>query len=219
MVSHELKTPLTSLTALVQVLNMKLKSSSDAFVSGAAEKAAIQVKKMATMINGFLNVTRLESGQLLLEKRHFDLRTLIAEVISEAQLVSPEADIDLVAAEELKVFADPEKIASVISNLLGNAIKYSKRGSRITIDYKVAGDNVQVSVQDLGIGISQRDIDRLFERYYRVETTDTKHISGFGIGLYLSSEIVKGHGGKIWAESELQKGSTFYFTISLTGER
>jgi signal transduction histidine kinase len=213
MVSHELKTPLTSLTALIQVLSLKLKTTNDSFLTGATEKAAIQAKKMATMINGFLNVSRLESGKLLIEKRQFEIRGLINEVIAEAQLVSTGSNMEFISGKELNVFADADKIGSVISNLIGNAVKYSERGSAITIECIQTEAGCQVSVRDEGIGINEQDIDRLFERYYRVETSDTRHISGFGIGLYLSSEIVKRHGGSIWAESEPGKGSTFYFSI------
>ncbi len=215
MVSHELKTPLTSLTAFMQVLNLKLKASSDSSLTGLTEKSITQAKKMAVMINGFLNISRLESGQLVLEKRQFEIGSLINEVITETQLVTPGLNIEFRKGEELVVLADQDKINSVISNLIGNAIKYSDRSSGIILEYQRVGDSVQVSVQDQGIGIGDQDIDRLFGRYYRVDSAKTKHISGFGIGLYLSSEIVKRHGGNIWAESKLGEGSTFYFTIPL----
>jgi PAS domain S-box-containing protein len=213
MVSHELKTPLTSLTALIQVLNMKLKAADDPFVTGASEKATVQVKKMAKMINGFLNVSRLESGQLLIEKRKFEMRALIKELIGESQLVFPGSNIRFEAGEEISLNADSDKIGSVISNLIGNAIKYSDRGSPVTVSCNRQGGNVQVSVRDEGIGIDKEHTEKLFERYFRVETTDTRHISGFGIGLYVSSEVIRRHGGRIWVESEPGKGSTFHFTL------
>ena len=101
------------------------------------------------------------------------------------------------------------------SNLISNAVKYSPLGSSIVVGCVTANGQVQVSVTDEGMGISQEDMPRLFERYYRVKGNETKHIAGFGIGLYLCSEIIKGHGGEIWAESIPGKGSTFYFTLPI----
>jgi len=94
-------------------------------------------------------------------------------------------------------------------------MKYSSLGKKIEIDCEHIGNNVQISVKDEGIGIPPEDIERLFERYYRVENSSLSMVSGFGIGLYLSAEIVQRHNGRIWVESEVGKGSTFYFTIPL----
>lgn len=215
MVSHELKTPLTSLTAIVQVLNMKLKNSEDSFIAGALDKANIQVKKMGSMINGFLNISRLESGKILVTKEHFDMPELLAEMIDEVRLTVSSHTISLAHCEPVEVDADRDKIASVISNLLTNAVKYSPKGQHIEVKCVVIDNSLQVSVKDEGMGIKPQDIDKLFDRYYRVETAHTRHISGFGIGLYLSSEIIHRHDGKIWVESESGRGSTFYFTLPL----
>jgi len=215
MVSHELKTPLTSLTAIVQVANSKLKNSEDKFLAGAMEKANIQVKKMSNMINGFLNISRLESGKILIEKQKFEIDELIREIIDDVQVTTVSHTITLTACSPIEIDADRDKIGSVISNLLTNAIKYSPRNQGITVTCTKTDDVLQVSVKDEGMGIKEQDIDKLFDRYYRVESKNTTHISGFGIGLYLSAEIIQRHNGKIWAESETGVGSTFYFTLPL----
>ncbi|WP_183576242.1 ATP-binding protein [Mucilaginibacter sp. X5P1] len=215
MVSHELKTPLTSLTAIVQVLNMKLKNSEDSFIAGALDKANIQVKKMGTMINGFLNISRLESGKIHVAKEHFDIVQLLTEMMDEVKLTVSSHTISLAPYDHIEVYADRDKIGSVISNLLTNAVKYSPKGKYIEVQCVVIDNNVQVSVKDEGMGIKPQDINKLFDRYYRVETAHTRHISGFGIGLYLSSEIIHRHDGEIWVESESGKGSTFYFSLPL----
>ncbi|WP_040625798.1 sensor histidine kinase [Mucilaginibacter paludis] len=101
----------------------------------------------------------------------------------------------------------------MVNNLVSNAVKYAAAGSTIRLSCVKADGIVQVSVSDEGIGINADDLPRLFERYYRVKGNETRHIAGFGIGLYLCSEIIKGHGGEIWADSEPGKGSTFNFTI------
>lgn len=217
MASHELKTPLTSLSALIQVLNMKLRTSEDPFVPSALEKATTQVRKMTGMINGFLNISRLESGKLQIDKRPFELNGLVSEMISEIRLGVASHTFIFEPAGDLQIDADPDKVGSVISNLLSNAVKYSPKGKLVTIRTEVVDKEVQVSVQDEGMGIKPNDMPHLFDRYYRVSSEHTRNISGFGIGLYLSAEIIHHHGGRIWAESEKGVGSTFYFTLPLAG--
>ena len=213
MVSHELKTPLTSLTAILQVLNNKLKRSDDAFVPEALSRANLQVKKMSTMINGFLNISRLESGKIQINKQPFIIGDLIVEVIGEINLTGPAHIIQLQKCDKVVLLADREKISSVLVNLLSNAVKYSPKGSKIQIDCSLQHNKVCVSVTDEGLGISPEDCDHIFDRYYRVESNHTRNISGFGIGLYLSAEIVQRHEGQIWVESERGKGSTFFFSL------
>jgi PAS domain S-box-containing protein len=215
MVSHELKTPLTSLTALIQVLGQKLQKTDDGFVPSALDKANLQVKKMGNMINGFLNVSRLESGKIIIDKLEFDLEELIDEIVSEMELTVSSHQILFERCNNLSINADRDKIGSVISNLISNAVKYSPKGKIITLKCEVVENSAVVSVEDEGMGIKAQDIDKLFERYYRVDTNHTRHISGFGIGLYLSAEIIQRHDGRIWVESESGVGSTFYFSLPL----
>jgi PAS domain S-box-containing protein len=215
MVSHELKTPLTSLTAIVQVANTKLKNSDDPFLAGAMEKANLQVKRMSNMINGFLNVSRLESAKLQIEKKEFNLDALIEEVIKEINLTVSTHVIILANCDSLIINADQDKIGSVITNLINNAVKYSPKGNLVEIKCEVVEKMAQVSVRDEGMGLKPEDKSRVFDRYYRVESSHMQHISGFGIGLYLSAEIIHRHDGQIWVESEIGKGSTFYFSLPI----
>jgi len=213
MVSHELKTPLTAINGFVQVLQRKARLDADEYASKALEKTQIQIKKMTAMINGFLNVSRLESGKLMIDKTAFRLDELLQETVDET-FISPSTHAIVMALScEVIVNADRDKIGNVISNLLSNAHKYSSNGSSIEINCEVKDHEVIVSVKDQGIGISKEDAKKLFDRYYRVQSNHT--ISGFGIGLYLSAEIIHRHDGKIWVESEGQVGSTFYFSLPL----
>lgn len=215
MVSHELKTPLTSLSAIIQVGTSKLRHNQDEFLSGAMENANRQVRKMTSMINGFLNISRLESGQLFVEKESFGLGQLLQENLDEIRLTVNSHSFSLTGCDDIAVNADRDKISSVISNLISNAVKYSPKGKLIDVDCKIDGKTVVVSIKDEGIGIKPPDIHRIFDRYYRVENKHLRHVSGFGIGLYLSAEIIKRHNGKIWVESESGKGSTFFFSLPL----
>ncbi|WP_316738883.1 PAS domain S-box protein [Pedobacter aquatilis] len=213
MVSHELKTPLTAISGFVQVLESRAKKNDDAYALTALTRAYNQVKKMTVMINGFLNVSRLESGKLLIVKSEFQLDELLKELVEESDLIQFSHKINLSVSEPITVNADRDKIGSVIANLLSNAVKYSPSGTDVDVRCEILDDNALVSITDDGIGIEKEDIDKLFNRYYRVGTHHT--ISGFGIGLYLSSEIIERHSGKIGVRSEIGKGSTFYFEIPL----
>jgi PAS domain S-box-containing protein len=215
MASHELKTPLTSLTAIIQVAHSKLKNSEDPFMATAMHKANVQVKRMAAMINGFLNLSRLESAKLIIEKRPFDLSEVITDVVRETELTAPTHQINLMNNDTIMVNADQDKIVSVITNLLSNAVKYSPRGTEIKVNYELWDRKVRVSVNDQGMGLTEADKMKVFDRYYRAENTQMHFTSGFGIGLYLSAEIINRHNGSIWVESEPGQGSTFYFTLPL----
>jgi two-component system sensor histidine kinase VicK len=216
MVSHELKTPLTSLSAITQMLQGKAAKGDDKFTADALERANRQVRRMTHMINGFLNVSRLESGKILLNKENFNLDELVNDIAEEIKLTITGYTITFTPCPPVKIYADKDKIGSVVSNLLSNAVKYSLKGTTVDIKCEIVNGFAQVSIRDEGMGIEPHDQKRLFERYYRVESMQSKHISGFGIGLYLSAEIVTRHEGKIWVESEIGKGSTFFFTLPIS---
>lgn len=124
--------------------------------------------------------------------------------------------IEFSSCKPIVIHADQNNIGAVISNLLSNAVKYSPKGKNIIITCELQEDHVRVSIKDEGMGIKAQDIEKLFNRFYRIETKHTEHISGFGIGLYLSAEIIRHHNGRIWVESQSGIGSTFYFTLPLS---
>ncbi|SDL43900.1 PAS domain-containing sensor histidine kinase [Pedobacter antarcticus] len=215
MVSHELKTPLTSLTAYIQLLLNKAERRQDDFAVNALSKANQQVKKMAVMINGFLNVSRIGSGKIYLTTQEFDFSALVSEVLNEMLLFTNTHKFIFIPCPEIIVSADRDKIGQVISNFLSNAVKYSPAGKDITISCSLKEKQVELQVKDHGIGISIYDQQKLFERFYRVENKHTAHISGFGIGLYLCAEIISRHQGQIWVESTIGSGSEFHFSLPL----
>ncbi|MFD0751892.1 ATP-binding protein [Mucilaginibacter calamicampi] len=219
MVSHELKTPLTSLSGHTQILNLHAKKTNDAFAKERLDKIGSQVKKMTSLINGFLNVSRLDSGKIALQKNDFDLNKLIGEMINESDLDNGSHEVIFNPIGEIVLNADRDKISSVLSNLFSNAVKYSPKGKRIDVNASVNNKHVTVTVRDEGMGIKAHDLQKLFDRYYRVQSKDTQQIAGFGIGLYLSAEIIERHHGRIWAESEMGVGSTFHFTLPLMASK
>jgi two-component system sensor histidine kinase VicK len=213
MVSHELKTPLTSMGGYVQILLPNAKKINDPFAINILTKANQQVKKMTTMINGFLNVSRLESGNIYMDKSSFDLADLLKEIEQETVEVQFTHRFQFEPIIKAQIYADRNKIGQVIDNLISNAVKYAPLGTTIKVSSNIIENSIQVSVKDLGAGIRSEDQPKLFDRFYRVENEQVGMVSGFGIGLYLSAEIIKLHQGKIWVESELGKGSTFYFIL------
>jgi len=215
MVSHELKTPLTSLNGYIQMLQLKAQKSGDTFASGVLDRAKNQAKKMIVMIDDFLNMKRLETGKIPLNIQTFDMAELVKDC--EEEILSTVTTHELIFApvEFTSIQADRDKIGQVIGNLISNAVKYSPAGSTINIACINLEQYALVSVKDNGMGISETDIKHLFERFYRVENEEMKSINGFGIGLYLCDEIVQRHGGTIWVESELEKGSTFFVKLPL----
>jgi PAS domain S-box-containing protein len=215
MVSHELKTPLTSLNGIIQIAAAKLNKNEDAFLAEAMDRAKRQLKRMTAMVNGFLDVSRFEAGTMSITYQEFDLAELLNEIVGETKMVTSTHPVNFLGSGRVHIYADLDKISSVVFNLLNNAVKYSTKGKNIDVAYQVTKKEVLVSVKDEGIGIEARDIEKIFERYYRVDDPYSRRVSGFGIGLYLSAEIIRRHNGKIWAESEPGKGSTFYFTLPL----
>jgi PAS domain S-box-containing protein len=215
MVSHELKTPLTSLVGYSQILSLHAKRSNDDFAKDKIDKVLSQVKKMSTMINGFLNVSRLESGKIQVNKQPFMMNALINETIEDLGIRAGTHHIEFAECTDMSVVADRDKIGTVFSNLLSNAVKYSPAAMHIFVKCDVKEKSVIISVTDEGMGIAASDLEKLFDRYYRAENKQMQHISGFGIGLYLCAEIINRHDGRIWAESEVGKGSTFYVELPL----
>ena len=214
MVSHELKTPLTSMKSYIQVLLAKAQKEGNSFDTNALMRADVQAKKMTAMIHDFLSLARLEEGKIWLNKSQFSLHPLIEEIANDAKFLTSNHNIQLQDCEEIILYADRDKIGQVLMNLLSNAIKYSPRGGNITIGCEKLSGKTKIYVSDEGVGINPDDQKRLFERFYRSKNEKVKTISGFGIGLYLVAEILKYHDSKIEVDSTEGKGSTFYFFLN-----
>lgn len=213
MASHELRTPLTTLQAYIQLIGSRTKKNGDEFLITSMEKVNIQVKKMTGLINGFLNTSSFEAGKIYLNVETFGLNDLLEEIIEEAKLILLNHQINLLANADCSLTADRDKIGQVLNNLISNAVKYAPIGTDIDVSFKATKKKVTLMVKDLGVGIKKKDQERLFDRYYRVDNIQTRKVAGFGLGLYLSAEIVKSHKGKIWVESEVGKGSVFCFSL------
>jgi two-component system sensor histidine kinase VicK len=213
MVSHELKTPLTSIRTYIQVLLAKSKNEEDRFKTSALTRADAQAKKMTSMIHDFLSLARLEEGKIRITKEDFELHDLIEEIAGDAQFLTTSHIVKVVDCKDITINADRDKIGQVLINLLSNAIKYSPKGGTVTIGCTKTESDLKIYVSDEGIGINPTDQKRLFDKFYRVKDEKVKTISGFGIGLYLVAEILRYHDTEIKVESTEDVGSTFYFMM------
>ncbi|WP_025142418.1 PAS domain-containing sensor histidine kinase [Pedobacter jeongneungensis] len=211
MVSHELKTPLTSLTAYLQLMEKSNPAQEDPMTKKILEQSIKQSRRMTNMINGFLNLARLESGKMFIEKEPFDFATFLQEIAEETRMLYTQHRFAFSEMAPVNINGDMGKLAQVINNLIGNAVKYSNLGTQITISATIEGDQLKIIVSDEGTGIPQEEISKLFDRFYRGQNNNL--IAGFGIGLYVCREIIEGHGGKIWVEQSTGHGSTFCFTL------
>lgn len=215
MVSHELKTPLTLIKGYNQLLKEDVETATHPTAMSFLMQTEKQINKMIGLTESFLNVSMLESGKISLNKTLFDMDDLIKQVHSESLASGQTHNIHCATKEGSIVEADFNKISQVLHNFISNAVKYSKPGSAILIDCEQLDKQVKVTVKDTGMGINKQDVPFVFERFYRVQNPQINAISGFGIGLYLSQEIIERHNGKIGVESVPDEGSSFWFSIPL----
>ncbi|MGI8419688.1 MAG: ATP-binding protein, partial [Candidatus Levyibacteriota bacterium] len=217
--SHELKTPVTSIKAYTQLLQRQFKQFGNEKATQNLAKMDAQLNKLNALISDLLDVTKIDSGKIVFNKDLFDFDKLIADTIDQMQLISEQHNITLKGTVKKDVFADRERIGLVLTNLLTNAVKYSPHGDNVTVHVSKDGKDVVVGVQDLGIGIPKKNLSKVFERFFRVKSPKGDTYPGLGLGLYISAEIIKRHEGKMWVDSEHNRGSTFYFSIPIIGKR
>jgi signal transduction histidine kinase len=215
--SHELKTPITTLNASMQILQRMVKTNAPTEkMAMFVDKASNNLNKLMRLLDDLLNVTKIQQGQLALNKTMFNLAELVRDSCEYIQM-SGEHEFEIGGDKEVMVFGDYRRLDQVIVNLLNNAVKYSPFSKKVEITISHDEHNAKVSVRDYGIGINPQKLPHLFDRYYRVDALGHQ-FSGLGLGLYICSEIINRHNGKIGVESELGNGSNFWFTIPLDEE-
>jgi len=214
--SHELKTPLTSIKAYAQILQKKAAKEDE--LSPFVTKTLQHVERLEKLINALLDVSRINSGQMSYDMETLEFDDLLRQSVESFGDTLPKHKIVIKNTITCTLKADRARIEQVINNLLNNAAKYSPDADTIYVDAFLENGSAITSVQDLGVGIAEKDWKLCFERFYRSEKTYNK-FQGLGLGLFISSEIIKRHNGQIWVESELGKGSTFYFKLPVeTGD-
>ncbi|MDF2553171.1 MAG: domain S-box protein [Chryseobacterium sp.] len=210
--SHELKTPLTSLKIYTQFIEKNLVRQNDLKNAQVARRMDDQIDLLTNLISDLLDVTKIQNGKIQLNESEFDFDQLAEEIVVEQQMTARHK-ITFHHSEVGNVFADRHRISQVMSNLISNAVKYSPDADEVIVSTQLIGNNVKFCVRDFGIGIPEDKQNKVFEQYYRVSSSKEHTISGLGLGLYISSEIIKRTGGRIYVSSIEEKGSDFCFEI------
>lgn len=214
--SHELKTPVTSIKAYTQVLEAMFQMEGNPDKTDMVRRMDSQVNKLNSLISDLLDVTKINSGRLQFNDGWFNFNEMLDDVINDLQGITRTHTIIKNFEDTGKVYADKERLGQVVTNLITNAIKYSPRADKIVVASCInKNEEVQVSVEDFGIGISEDKLNKVFEQFYRVSGDKQHTFPGLGLGLYISSEIIQREGGRIWVESIENKGSIFYFSVPI----
>lgn len=230
LVSHELKSPLTTVMACLQYIRPKMERLAQVIPpSLGARKTVANVQDMVALADRYARIenriatdlveaSRIHSGRITLNPRPYDLVQIVREAVAGQRVVSPTRIIHLDAPDRrVLVSVDPDRVAQVVTNFLVNALKYSHNSQPVEVRVRVRKNRAQVAVRDYGPGLEKSELKRVWERFYRVEgiPAHTATGSGLGLGLYISREIIRGHGGVVGATSIPGHGATFWFTLSL----
>jgi PAS domain S-box-containing protein len=212
LVSHELKTPITVLKLLSQTHLARFKNEGAMTLTEKDLSLLNQeCDRLTDLINDMLDSSRIETGKLNMNFEVFDLTELTQSTVEKIRIVTKDHKLIFDSTPKYEVIGDKDRVEQVLINLLTNAIKYSAQKSEIAINITKQNSQVYVSVKDKGKGIPKKAHKAIFDKFYQLQRRD-----GFGLGLYISKEIIKHHKGKIWVESIVGKGSTFYFSLPLT---
>lgn len=219
--SHELRTPMAAIRSYAWMALHK----SDIHLSEKVEKYLVRIlistERLINLVNDLLNLSRVESGKIDINLEELDLIPIIKDAIDEVYYSkSTSKDIKFIILEQPlpKVMADPERLREVLLNLIGNSVKFTPKGGTITVGFFTDGKGVEISIKDTGLGISQDDLGRLFQKFAKLDSSYVSMATsgGTGLGLYISKSLVELMHGKIWANSEgINKGTTFTFSLPI----
>lgn len=213
MVSHELRSPLSHIIASTELMReANLSSDQEQDLLNIVHAQSNRLNKFVAQI---LNVSQLEAGTVKVEKRQVDLKLVLKQIIPAFEMRIDTHRFELTVPEgPTIVVGDEGKIQTVLENLLENAVNYSPKGSKVSVEVSDRDNKeVVVSVIDEGIGIPAGQLERVFDRFHRVNTSDDQEQYGYGLGLYISKKLIELQGGSIWAESEVERGSRFSFSL------
>ena len=216
-VSHELRTPLTSIRSALGLLTHGSLKNQPAKSQRMLEIAFDNTNRLVRLINDILDIERINSGKVTMEKQICNAAELMTQAVDEMQAMAEKAEINLILAPvETQLWVDPDRIIQTFTNLLSNAIKFSSPHSTVCLSAKLEDSQILFQVKDQGRGIPEDKLETIFGRFQQVDASNSRHQGGTGLGLAICRSIVQQHGGKIWVESNLGNGSTFYFTLPIS---
>ena len=219
--SHELRTPLTTVRLLTETVAADLAQADvPPRIRDKILKIDVETGHLVQMVNELLDLARIEGGATQLHLDEVEMGAVIRAAIDRLRPFAERQDVglsaDLPADDQLpRIWGDDERLGQLLVNLLHNAVKFSSTGGHVVVGARRDGEELVVSVRDEGVGIPRADLDRVFERFYKVDRARVRGVGGTGLGLAIARHIVEGHGGRIWVESEEGKGSVFRFAIPL----
>ncbi|WP_392533644.1 response regulator [Nostoc sp. C117] len=217
-VSHELRTPLTSIHGSLGMLASGLLPTDSKQGKRLLQIATDSTERLVRLINDILDIERIESGKGKMEPEICEISDLIAQAVNVINPLADKAEVALsISGVSGQVWADGDRIVQTLTNLLSNAIKFSSAGSTVSLGAQQQGNEVLLTVKDTGRGIPTDKLESIFERFQQVDSSDSRNHDGTGLGLAICKSIMQQHGGRIWAESVLGEGSTFYVTLPLIG--
>jgi signal transduction histidine kinase len=215
-VSHELKTPVTSIKAYAQLLHRSIKEERNTEEQKSfLERMNVQIAHLESLIKDLLDISRIEAGKFSLKEEEFDMSEVLRSLISDLQIITPSHTLEVEENHSVKITTDRNRIIQVITNLVTNAVKYSPGSEIVKICSEIRDNSLILSVTDFGMGIAEYQKKYLFERFHQIARTNTGTGFNLGLGLYISKEIITHAGGAIWVNSEPGKGSTFSFSLPL----
>jgi PAS domain S-box-containing protein len=216
-VSHELRTPLTSIRGSLGLLAAGMLGNVADKAQRMLQIAISNTDRLVRLINDILDIERLESGKIALDRQAVDVANLLQQAVDTMRGMSDKNGVHLEMLPAVgEVFGDPDRIQQTLTNLISNAIKFSPAGATVVVSAAADRTHMQFSVEDHGRGIPEEKINVIFERFQQVDASDSREKGGTGLGLAICRTIIQQHGGRIWVKSEPGKGSTFYFTVPLT---
>ncbi len=210
--SHEMKTPLTTAKGYIELLLLSLTEENQ--IALYASKANQAIERLHELVTDLLDSSKIQNGQLNYTMAAFDLNKMVDETIENIQHSTKKHRIQKIGNCSQPINGDKGRLQQVLINLLTNAIKYSPKADKVFVKIDEQEDKILVSVQDFGVGMSEEHLDKIFDRYYRVEEHAIQ-FQGLGMGLYISNNIIARHNGRMWVESEPEKGSTFCFMLPI----
>lgn len=212
-VAHELKNPLAALKGFSSLLTMHAIKNKDEKAVVYGQKITFQADKILELTNDLLDITKMEVGRLTYSDSSFNMKDVVKESIFHQQLIVKNRLIEFHGTSNHFIYADKYRIGQVITNLLTNALKYSPESKKILVTLKDTPRGILLTVRDYGIGIGESDQKKIFDRFYRAGGVERSSSDGLGLGLYISSQIVNRHNGKLWVRSKAGKGTTFYLAL------
>lgn len=214
--THELRTPITGMKGYIDMVLEGDTGELNSETKEVINEMSVINQRLADLVDDLLNVGRIEQGRIEIRPEKIELNQLVKETIKELNVQAEKKKLELKfePIENLEIKTDPERVKQVLVNLIGNSIKYTKQGF-VKIELAKDGQKVLVSVSDSGIGMSKEQMAKLFEKFYRIKTPETRQITGTGLGLWITKKLVEMMGGEIKVSSEVGKGSVFTFSLPL----